>query len=407
MSSGNLVSIVYDRETEYGKTDSPLSGVQLNTAQFINESLSGTPITTESQRLRTDRMSSGQIVTGLDVGGAINFELSKDVFFDDWFESALMKTWVPVNEISTTVTLVPDPGDDQQATLTLGTDLTGAAVGDLIQLRPDGGSEVKVVVSIISIDTPDTVFTVATPRGTAELTTASMFASVPAYVEIGSEILSYTVGKAYQDVLHDVSTDEHSQTYTGMLVSGFSVNAEYGAVITGSFETVGNGYIQEYPSLQQQVETAGGTIVPAGTANPINASIDVPLVMTGGVATDFCIESFNLTLDNGLTPQNCIGKIAPTGYSLGTAAISISAAIYLSDTSYDAFMPAKLTQEPVSMVYVAENLQGGYAFSLPAVQLSFPDPSATGPEQTMIEASGVAKVGENGESALRIYQLQA
>lgn len=407
MSSSNLVSVVYDRETEYGKTDDPLSGVTLNTARFINESLSGTPVTAESGELRIDRMSAGQAITGLDVGGALNFELSRDVFFDDWFESALMSSWVAANEVTSDVTLVPDPADDQKATLTLATALTGAAVGDLLQLRPNGGSETKVVVSVISVDTPDTVFTVATPRGTAELTTVSMFVSVPAYVDIGAEILSFTVGKAYEDVVHEATTDEHSQTYTGVLVSGFSINAEYGSFITGSFETLGNGYYQESPSLQQRVVTAGGTVVPAGTNNVINASIDVPLVIAQGEATDFCIESFTLQLDNGLTPQNCIGKIAPTKYSPGTANITISTTIYLSDTSYDTFMPAKLTQAPIGLTYVAENLDGGYAFSLPAVQLSFPDPAATGPEQTMIDASGVAKVGSDGSSALRVYKLEA
>jgi hypothetical protein len=80
--------------------------------------------------------------------------------------------------------------------------------------------------------------------------------------------------------------------------------------------------------------------------------------------------------------------------------------IYNSDTSYDALMPKKLTQEPVSMTFVMENIDDGYAFSLPAVQLSFPDPGAGGQNQdTMLEAAGVAKVGPNGESALRIYKL--
>ena len=144
----------------------------------------------------------------------------------------------------------------------------------------------------------------------------------------------------------------------------------------------------------------------AGPIERTTALIDIPLVTVGDISTDFCIENFTLELDNGLTPQNCIGKAAPTGYTLGTAAISITMSIYLSDSSYDAFMPDKLTQNPVSMTYVAQNIDGGYAFHIEAVQLSFPDPAATGQnQQTMIEAAGVGKVGENGESALRIYRL--
>ena len=69
-------------------------------------------------------------------------------------------------------------------------------------------------------------------------------------------------------------------------------------------------------------------------------------------------------------------------------------------------MASKLTQAPVAMTFTMQNSSGGWGFHLPAVQLSFPDPSSGGQNQdTMLRASGVAKVGANGESALRIYKL--
>ena len=118
------------------------------------------------------------------------------------------------------------------------------------------------------------------------------------------------------------------------------------------------------------------------------------------------METFNITLDNGLSPNTCIGRAAPIGYDLGTASIAIDMSVYLSNTSYEAFMEEKLTQEPVSMTYILQNNEGGYAFHVEAIQLSFPDPAATGQnESTMIEAQGVGKVGAAGESALRIYKL--
>jgi hypothetical protein len=197
----------------------------------------------------------------------------------------------------------------------------------------------------------------------------------------------------------------HSQRYTGALVNGLSVDLTYGQIVTGTFTFVANGYEQEHPSLAQKITTAGGTITPAGTSKPLNGSVDMPLVTVGGMPTDFCIESLSLTLDNGLSPQNCLGKIAPTKYSLGTASISISASIYLGDPSYDKFMPGKLTQDPVAMLFAAVNEDGGFAFDLRAVQLSFPDPASGGKDQqVMIDAEGVAKVGPNGASALRIYK---
>jgi hypothetical protein len=409
MSSSNLVAVTYVPEVTYGVVPAPAPAVALDTARFTSESLSGTPETQVSTELRTDRMSSGQVVTGLTVGGDISFELSRDVFFDDWFEAGLMTTWVAASQVTADVTLVPNPSNNQEATLTLSVTLPGAVVGDVLQIKPTDIAEPKFLVVITSITTPNTVFVVATARGQVGYTAEPGTVAVPSYAEIGSTKKSFTVSKAYQDVTHLATSDQHSQTYSGMLVSGFTVDAAYGAILSGSFTASGNGYEQEYPSYAQAVVTAGGTVNEAGTANPLNASVDMPLVTKDGyVATDFCIENISLTLSNGLDPQNCIGKVAPTDYSLGTCEIALTVDMYNSDSSYDSFMANKMSQVPVSFTFSAENASGGYAFSIIAAQLTFPDPAATGQnEQVMINATGTAKVGPNGESAIRIYKLEA
>lgn len=404
MSSSNLVSVTYQAEDEgYGVKMPADAGSLMYTARFTDESLSGTPETTTSTELRTDRMSAGQVVVGLEVGGAINWELSADKFHDDFIEAGMMSTWVPAETVSTTVTL--EPVTTQSATLTLADEFANLVPGVFCVFTPASGDQ--VVVQITSVDTPATVFTVATRVNQAAVTGEAIDASLPAYVDIGAEAKSFLIGKAYQDVTHLETTDEHSQTYLGSLVSGFTVNATVGEIINGTYETVANGYEQEVgPSYQQQVITAGGTVTPAGTSNPINPSVDMELVTVNNVATDYCTMAFSLALDNGLTPQQCIGRIAPRSYDLGTAEVTVNTSIYLSDTSYDNFMPDKMTQNPIAMSFVAQNDSGGYCYALTAVQLSFPDPAATGQNQsTMIEAAGVGKVGDGGASTLRVYKL--
>jgi len=356
-------------------------------------------------------MSGGQVVTGIDVGGDINFELARGRFFDDFFEAGMMKGWsTELGTASGQLTLTPDPTDPQKATITLvgdTADIDGNGnpfiAGDVLEIREAG--KPPVLVTIITVDT-GTALTVATARDQPALSGITATLARPAYLDIGATPFSKVVSKAYKDVPHGTSTDEHSQRYTGELVSGFAISAAYGSIVTGSYSLVGNGYKQEFPSLAQQIVAGGGKVEPATTTLPLNASIDVPVVTAAGLATEFCIESFDISLDNGLSPQNCIGKIAPRAYSPGTASISINASIYLGDTSYDEFMPGKLTQEPIALTFVMRNRDGGYAFQLPAVQLSFSDPSSGGAnQQVMIDASGVAMAGAHGESALRIYQL--
>ena len=90
MSSSNLVRVTLIEETVLGET--PAAG-NFSTARFTSEGLTGTPETTQSQQIRTDRMSSGQIVTGLTVEGDLNFELAKEDVIEKLMEAAMLSTW--------------------------------------------------------------------------------------------------------------------------------------------------------------------------------------------------------------------------------------------------------------------------------------------------------------------------
>lgn len=90
MSSSNLVRVSFIEEAVLGET--PVAG-DFETVRFTSESLSGTPTTTQSQQIRSDRMSSGQIAVGLEVGGEINFELAKDAGLEKFMESAMLNEW--------------------------------------------------------------------------------------------------------------------------------------------------------------------------------------------------------------------------------------------------------------------------------------------------------------------------
>ena len=212
MSSGNLISIVYTKEPEYGTAPDPIPSVVLETAVRTNDSLSGTPETTESQNARTDRMSNGQVVTGLDVGGSIDFELAPGIFWDDFFSGAMMNDWVPEETLSTDVTLTPDPADNQRATLVVTGDLStiGVEEKDVLQLLPASGP--PVCLSVISV-TSTTELEVATERGQPAITAEAMDVAKPAHLDIGTTPVSFRIGKSYLDVQHDSSTDNKSQTY--------------------------------------------------------------------------------------------------------------------------------------------------------------------------------------------------
>jgi hypothetical protein len=408
MSSAAAVEVIAVAETAYGQTPTLGASVEADTVRFVSESLSGTPTTTQSAEVRSDRMSGGLVVTGLESGGDINFELSSDPTFDAFFAGVMMSGWsAALPDATGAITLTKATPDAQVAELTIDFDASGLVAGDIIVLGGFTNAANNGPVQFVS-SADATHITVNVPRAAVSETAAAATVKFPQYVDIGSAISSWTLSKAYTDVTHLATTDAHSQRYTGSIVNTMSLNIAYGEIVTGSFGFLSNGYEQEYPSLSQKITTAGGTVNPAGTANPLNGSVDMPMVTVDGAPTDFCIQNLSIELNNGSTPQNCIGHVAPMKYNLGTADISISASIYLGDQSYDRFMPSKLSMVPIGITMAAVNADGGYAFDLRAVQLSFPDPAAGGGDTpVMIDASGNAKVGPGGTSALRIWKWTA
>lgn len=394
MSSSNLVRVAFIKETVFGET--PAVG-DFSQARFTSEALSGSPETTESQQIRTDRQSSGQIVTSLTVGGELSFELAKEAPIDAFLESAMLGAWdtsIAVNaDLSINATT-------RKLTRVAGDWAADVAVGDILTLAnfTNVANNTQVMVAaidsalILSIIGPQTLIT--------EVDTGNTF-KVADKLVIGLDKVSYSMEKTFLDLA------TKAIIYKGMNVAEMSLNVAYGEIITGSFTFQGNGY--ESVALAADFITDGRTILPQATTQSLNGSVDMPFlgIESSGVfaEADTCIQNVTLGLNNNLTVQNCIGRIAPKDFSPGTAAISVSLSSYLADENWS-LLSAKLTQDPFAMGFLVKNSGGAYGFYLPAVQVTFDDPASGGMNQDlMLEASGMAKVGANGESALTIFRI--
>jgi len=149
--------------------------------------------------------------------------------------------------------------------------------------------------------------------------------------------------------------------------------------------------------------TTGETINPAETTQPLNASIDIPGVIFNGEDAGFCFQNLTINLANGLTPSVCMGSITPHGYSLGSANVTVSASSYLVNSNFY-MVEEKLKQTPVAIAFSASNADGGIAVSMPAVQLTFPDPSSQGRDQQVsLAIEGTAKYDQAAGNSITIY----
>lgn len=369
-----------------------------STARFTSEKYSGTPETTESVQIRTDRMSSGQVVTGLTVSGGHSIELAKELAIEDFLESAMYNQWDESFTLKTRALTVDISG--KTITAVAGSFVTdGLVVGDIIILSgfTNPLNNVPVMVTAVTALVLDYAGPTTMVTGTGGST---------AYIRadkltVGITKQSLTIEKTFLDL------SNKALIYKGSIVSGMELNVEYGSLISGSFDTSGNDYINadaasEFASYLEY-------ILPPATTNSLNGSVDMPFIttdVTGSFVQDsFCIQSLKLALANNLTPQTCIGRSSPEDYTPGTAAVTVEISSYLKDANWD-LLTRKLTQDSFALGFMVLNSDGWYGFYMPALQVSFEDPASGGQNQDIsLDMSGTAKVGANGESSLSIYRL--
>ncbi len=394
VASSNLVRITVIEEAAYGVT--PGSG-NFSTVRFTSESLSGSPNTVESKQIRTDRLSSGQIVTGLDVGGNMGFELAKELPLDDFIASALYSDWT--TQTSDTVDLTINVAA-RTITRATGSWATKPILkGDVITLGGFSNAVNNVQVMVTSV-VSTTVIEFAGPSTMVdEVDTGNTVIRADKLV-IGTTKKSFSMQKHFTDLT------TKAINYRGMIVGSMDLNVAYGEIINGSFSFSGNDY--EVVSASGDFMTDGRTIDGAATTNSMNGSVDMPFFASAATGTfgasDFDVKSVNLKLDNNLTAITAIGNIEPQDYSPGTAKIDIEIAAYLSDAAW-AVIGKKLTQEEFALGFMVKNSGGFYGFYIPSLQVSFDDPSSGGQNQDIIlNMSGQAKVGTGGISSLAIFR---
>ena len=182
-------------------------------------------------------------------------------------------------------------------------------------------------------------------------------------LKVGVVDSSYTLEKEFEDVNKFI-------TFTGMRVGQMSLSLAYGAIATGTFTFAGNGSDTPVASLVGLGSTTAATTTPI-----LNASSDVNSVKIDGVATDICITSMTLDVNNNLRPITCIGSVAPTNQTKGSASVTGAVEMYLDANSFVMYSNV-LTQTEVSLEFTITDGTDSYTFFLPKVKLSGDAPMA-------------------------------
>lgn len=391
MSSSNRVRLAIIPETAYGVT--PGTG-NFQEVRMTSEDLTGSPQVQESQEIRSDRQTSGQVNTGLELSGGFNFELTADASIRTMLEQAMMSDQVVALSQADSLTISGVSGDT--ATLTSVVDLSAAGFqnGDVAVLSGFAGANNNKPVYLQSVGT--TSHTIIHEGLTNEVGGGGQTILREEYHGIGTTEKSVSLSKEFLDLT------ARNIAYTGMRVSEMSLSFAFGNISTGRFGLAGNGYAT--PALPI---TNARTIDPAGSDNAIDASNGFGWLLVDEAAIDICLESLDITLNNNLQPANCIGELAPKDQILGSAAVSFSANMHLGATSWDTFMANKISQTPLSLVFYALDDAGkGYAVKMDRVQVNFPDPASGGRDQIVVlSVTGTASKDATTGETMRIYKI--
>jgi hypothetical protein len=366
------------------------------TARFVSESLSATPETTESQQIRVDRMSSGQVVTGLTVEGSLNFELARESAIDQLLAGAMLNEWDVLAPVTVDLTI---NGTTKEITRATGIWSAALEIGDILTLSGFTNAANNTQVQIVEFVSDTVIRVVSSADLVTEVDTANTYARADK-LTIGAVKKSFSIEKTFTDLT------TKALIYKGKVVNTMSLNVAYGEIVTGEFGFNGTKYINA--DAANEFITNGKVINAAATTQSMNGSIDMPFISSDVLGTldevSFCIQSLAISLNNNYLAQTCIGEAAPKDYSPGTAAIEINMSTYLSNINWS-LLSKKLTQDAFSVGFMLKNTDGWYGFYLPAIQVSFSDPASGGANQEIsLDMSGTAKVGSTGESSLVIYR---
>lgn len=208
-------------------------------------------------------------------------------------------------------------------------------------------------------------------------------------VTVGTTDRSFSLEKEFGDISRFVQL-------SGMRVGGMSLSLAYGSIITGSFTFAGNGVTTATTSL-----VGLGSTTAATTTGVLNASSDVGTVSIDGVATNICINSLNLNLDNGLRAIECIGSDAPKDQRKGTSNITGSVEMYLDTDSFLLYGDV-LTQTAMSLEYTVTDGTNSYTFKLPNIKLSGEAPTSTGLDSDVMVSFDFTALQDATETALEI-----
>ena len=312
-------STLWVKESNWGEVPSPTP--TLNTARITSNTLTLNKTTQRSNEISSGRKIRNRILTSLEVGGDLGFELSLDGPGEgglaDFFDGALFGAWSAV--VSAGAQQIDVTGANTFAAAA-GTPFAGIQPGQWVKTTgfADAGNNGLFRVAANPDDanlTVDAVLVNETGSGDETLAGSAMLRD-------GTTAHSYLIENLYDGI----ATPQHV-AFLGCMISQLSMTFETDAIVTGSLSFLGK--TMNDPSTSS---LGDGSPSPATAQEVTNTVTDVGFIREAGVAPTAFIRSVNLSLDNGLRVQRAIhGAADAVGIGLGDADVTGNLTAFFED----------------------------------------------------------------------------
>lgn len=206
---------------------------------------------------------------------------------------------------------------------------------------------------------------------------------------------SFTLEEAFTDV-------GQFRLWKGMRVGSMSLSASVGAIVTGSFGWMGLTETDDETGLV----IGSGSRTAASTNTPWNATANVASVTIGGVQTTVCVQSFDLSINNNLRDQLCIGSENPVATPYGTMAITgnLKGIFDAWDELYDTFK----AHTPIALAFSFVGAEGDTTtITLPNTYLTTGTVNPGGVNSDVAESYGFQAVPNQAGTSIQIVYAAA
>lgn len=366
LASSSLVTVRAIKESVFGVT--PVAG-NPKVLRVTGESLDYAISKESSKEINASRTVASMIPVTASTSGNVTGELSY-TDFDDFMESTLQSTWVPMGASGETTSVTVDflANSITAAVAPTGADaFTKLQPGQWFRVESAGLNNGKIL-RVHPTTAPTTTVITLDPNTPAVVSTAEAIELQSSRLTHGKLQTSFTIERENSDIGVFIK-------YMGQTPSKMNVNVASGSLTSVTFDFMGKAALENTATMLPGTPVASSSYdIHSGVSGATNA-----VWMDGAPVTGTYVKSVSLDFDNSLRNQEAIGTLGAVAVAAGTINCTATASIYFANK--DLFTKFRQNVNS-SLIFASTDADGnGYIFSLPVANISTFKSNAGGKDQ--------------------------